>query len=225
MVGADPASGKSKKHDWAAAVVVDVATGEDVATWRGHVEPRELAEVASLLGEYYAGSTGQALVVPEANNHGIAFLDELRRLGYQSIYSRRVWDRVENDYISQLGFTTSMRTRPILINRGRAALADGEVRINNPVILQEMMTFVRDDNGKEDHQPGCNDDTLFAWCLAQEGRAVTYSSALVQQEDELPAPGSRESRIAEQRWVWESAEKKIEGSRVVHDDEYLFSDI
>jgi len=223
VLGGDPAGGKSV-DDWSVVVVVDVATGEDVATWRGHVEPHELAEITWTLALYYRGSEREAMIVPETNNHGLAYLDALRGLGHTNFYSRRVWDRSTGSWQDTLGFCTSMKTRPLLINRARVALADPKVRINNPIILQEMATFFRDENGREEHQPGCYDDALFAWMLAQEGRSVRYSQEATEsdgQDDEPEEPAQkvdpRAAKLERAEWAREDIERHAEPARYVTD--------
>lgn len=221
-IGADPASGKMDS-DWAVAVVVDCQNGSVVATWRGHLEPTPFAEVVLLLGEFYGQhmTPPQAFLVPETNNHGIAFLEAIRAMGYYNIYCRQVWDRIEAAFTPQVGFCTSLKTKPILIKRGREALSDPRCRIRDKVILEEASTFIRTDAGKEEAMDGEHDDALMAFLLALEGRHVFYVETATKSAPETD-PGRQsaaaEDRRRERTWVWDELKDAAEASaqRFVH---------
>jgi hypothetical protein len=221
VIGVDPASGKTEL-DWAAAVVVECSQGSTVATWRGHIEPSPFAEIVFTLGSFYGRymNPSQAFLCPETNNHGIAFLDAIRAIGYINIYTRQTWDRIGNTFTPTVGFCTSMKTKPMLIKRGREALSNPKCRIRDKIILQEASTFITNDAGREEAMEGSHDDTLFAWMLAQEGRHTFYveSGMASVPEGGQREMGMSEARRQERNWVWKDLEEKAEDShaRYVH---------
>lgn len=170
-IGADVGGGKSSS-DFCAASVVARDNGEQCATFQAHMDAMDFAEVIFLLGVFFGGREPMAFLVLEINAHGLAVLEKLKMLGYSNIYMRRTWDAIEKQFQLVLGWQTSVKSRPILINRGRTALADPSVTIRDPELFKEMSTFVFTDSGREDHLEGSNDDILFSWMLSHEGRAV-----------------------------------------------------
>lgn len=81
VIGADPAEGNPTSDD-SAATVLEVETGEEVASLRGKFEPGAFAAYIDTIGLYY----NKASVMVERNNHGHAVLlalllsKKLRRL-------------------------------------------------------------------------------------------------------------------------------------------------
>jgi hypothetical protein len=73
VVGVDPAEGNPNSDDSALAVL-DVATGEEVASLAGRFEPDVTAAYADTLGRYY----NRAGIMVERNNHGHTVLLWLR---------------------------------------------------------------------------------------------------------------------------------------------------
>jgi hypothetical protein len=69
VVGADPAEGNPTSHE-SALKVLDVRTGEEVASLAGRLEPRVFAEAIHKLGIWYNDSAVMVL----RNNHGHAVL-------------------------------------------------------------------------------------------------------------------------------------------------------
>lgn len=212
VIGVDSCGG-STASDWAVAIVLDARSGEDVAAWRGHVDPADLGQVVAWLAEYYRGKEGQAYVVPEVNAHGIATLERMRQAGVWNIYTRMAWDRVQRDWTEVQGWLTTLKSRPILIARAQEALRNPDIRINNPIILHEASTWIRNESGKEEPMSGCHDDALIAWMLALEGRARL---GMAPDTPQKPPQRSEETSRREQcQWVWEKTREVLSGPRYV----------
>ncbi len=194
VLGADTGGGRSA-HDWCAAVVLHAPTRSIAAVFRAHLETDEFADAIWTLARYYGTAEAPAFTVPEANNHGLAVINRLREIGHSRLYMRQVWDSTRQRMLTNLGFTTSVKTRPMLIALARRALGDPAVAISCPLLLTEMTTFVIDENGREDHLDGTNDDVLFAWMLALEGAEFFRREAEAGGTQDLA--GSRDS------WVWD----------------------
>jgi hypothetical protein len=76
VIGADPAEGNPTSDD-SALIVLDVATGEEVAVLAGKLEPTVFAGYAAQLAEWYNGAS----ILCERNNHGHAVIVRLGDLG------------------------------------------------------------------------------------------------------------------------------------------------
>ena len=207
VVGADTASGTADE-DYSAAVVIDQVSGAQMATWRGKCEPHDFGHIVFAIMLYFKGKDDQAFVVPEINNHGIAVLDCLKEVGAHRIYTRQTWDQAQMKWKSQLGWQTSVKTRPMLIGRGRTALQEQSARIFDPVLIDEMAKFVMVFDKdmrfqREDHVPGGHDDVLFAWMMAQEGRVVLVDrgeGGVPEEAEEKPNP---------KQWVWDKLNEQV----------------
>jgi hypothetical protein len=62
------------------------------------------------------------------------------------------------------GFTTSLKTRPLLINKGREYFGDHSVIIRSKRLLEEMKVFIWK-NGRAEAQSGYNDDLVMAYSI------------------------------------------------------------
>ena len=206
VIGGDPAAGETDK-DFSAATVCDAEHGSIVAAYSAHVPPSPFADELCALGWYYAADDGTpAFMVPERNNHGIALIDALLRLGYPHIYTRRVWDDASASWVSKLGFATSMVSKPILINRGRIALANPNCVIRDIHVLRQMGTWVRNETGREVPLAGCYDDSLMSYLLALEGIATLYDRGSQQfSGTEDGAEPDRPPKV--EPWQWKAMRK------------------
>lgn len=214
-LGADPGGGKSAR-DYSAASVIAVDDGSQCATYHGRLEPLDFAEVIYLLARFYGGIQAIAYTCIEINQHGLAVLEKVRTLGHPNLYTRQTWDQIEKVMQPQLGWMTSVKTRPMLVNRARAALADPSVKIFDPELIAEMSTFVFTETGREDHLDGCHDDLLFAWMLALE--ASQHLKEVRPEAIQIMAERSNPDQ-----WVWDALQAKVEERevmRVHYEDPY-----
>jgi hypothetical protein len=168
VIGADVGMGirggvKGRKDgDSSVAQVLD-SQMRQVAVWRGIVHPDVFAKVLITLGYHY----NTALIAPERNNHGLVTCVALRDADYPCIYTDQVEGTLEpeKDTIN-LGFFTSERTKPLIIDQLRKLDREGEVEINDPTTLQEMMTFVVTEAGKMEAEGGTHDDCVMSLAIA-----------------------------------------------------------
>jgi hypothetical protein len=160
-IGADVAMG-IQNGDYSVAQILD-SQKRLVASWRGHVNPDHFADVLFALGHYY----NEALICVENNNHGLLTAIRLGRdLAYSHTYTE-VAEGALNDRDSYtIGFRTTSKTKPLIIDRLRAALRDDELWIKDRTTLQEMLTFIVNESGNMEAESGCHDDTLMALALA-----------------------------------------------------------
>lgn len=136
-IGADP-SGGQEGGDPAAAVVFSRTVGEVVAVWHGHLPPIPFAQVLDGLGRYY----NEAVVAPELNSgHGFSVVEELKTRQYPRIYVWQRVDKVTHAVTNFYGWSTSYRTRPLLIDNLRHGLSEQEILVRDPATVLELLEF------------------------------------------------------------------------------------
>lgn len=157
-------SGASRKDDSdpSVAQILDSQLRQ-VAVWRGIVHPDYFARVLASLGYYY----NSAMIAPERNNHGLVTCVKLRDLDYPYLYTDTVEGTLEpnKDTIS-LGFFTSERTKPLIIDTLRSYDRSKDIEISDATTLREMLTFVVTESGKMQAEEGEHDDCVISLAIA-----------------------------------------------------------
>lgn len=160
-IGCDVALGLAH-GDFSVAQVLDGA-GNQVARWRGHIEPDLFADVIDALGRSY----GAARVVVELNGPGLLTAHRLHEdLNYPDLWVDKTVDRITNKETTKLGFTTSLKSKGMIVNELRAAIRDEEVILNDRTTVLELQTFVVTESGKLEGDDKCFDDCVIALALA-----------------------------------------------------------
>jgi hypothetical protein len=136
-IGADP-SGGQEGGDPAAAAIFDRNEGEIVAVWHGHLPPIPFAQVLDGMGRYY----NEAIIAPELNSgHGFSVVEELKVRQYPRIYVWQRVDKVTHAVTNFYGWSTSYRTRPLLIDNLRHGLSEQEILVRDPPMILELLDF------------------------------------------------------------------------------------
>lgn len=157
LVAVDTAGGGSE-GDYAAVQVIDLATGLQCAELRERLGTLELAKVSAALAREYGG----AMIAVERNNHGagvLAYLDGVER--YANVYGR--------DGVA--GWLTSAGSKPGMVSRMGALLAEQPEMFYSRRLLEECRTFITGASGKMGAASGSHDDCLMAMAVAQAVRA------------------------------------------------------
>lgn len=150
-----------KEGDSSVAQILD-SQRRQVAVWRGIVHPDVFADILIALGYHYNSAT----IAPERNNHGLVTCVALRDKNYPYIYTETPEGTLEERDSINLGFFTSERTKPLIIDKLRQLDREGGIEINDPTTLQEMMTFVVTENGKMEAEGGTHDDCVMSLAIA-----------------------------------------------------------
>lgn len=166
-LGADTAEGVGQ--DDSALTVMDRMTGREVASFASNqIPPDMFAKKIKQVAEYF----NNALVVLEINNHGLAVLNELSRLGYMYIFRQRHFDKVTNEWTRKLGWKTTAVTKPLMVDEFVRALREEEVGLSNAATVSQMLTFVHTDESNRHSmgaESGQRDDRLISAMLALQG--------------------------------------------------------
>ena len=181
MIVADVARGDGK--DFSACHVMDVQTNTQVAEYKGQMPPKEFGYFLTGLATEY----NNALLVVENASIGWATLDAIIERGYRNLYHSPKSDQLtaqsylrvyEGNSEMTPGFTMSMRTRPLCINKMREFISDRSVTIRSKRLLEEMKVFIWR-NGRPEAQRGYNDDLVMSFGI---GMFLRDTSLKFQQE-------------------------------------------
>lgn len=168
-IGVDVSEGievNDRDTDYSVAVVLDALSADQVALLRTKTDPDLLAWKVTTLAQYY----NEAMVVVERNNHGLVTLRSLLdKHNYTHLYNEVKQDERTTRRTKRVGFLTTIRTRPQLVDILREMLRTEELLIRSPKIVDELMTFVILSNGKEAANYGSHDDCVMALALAAWG--------------------------------------------------------
>ena len=165
MITADVARGDGK--DFSTAHVIDIQTNTQVAEYRGQMSPKEFGYFLVGLGAEY----NNALLAVENASIGWAALDSIIERGYSNLYHSPKSDQLTADSYLKVfegnsdmtpGFTMSMRSRPLVVNKFREYVGDRSVTIRSKRLLEEMKVFIWR-NGRPEAQSGYNDDLVMAF--------------------------------------------------------------
>jgi hypothetical protein len=153
VVGADPAEG-NPNSDESALCVLDVVTGEEVASLAGRIEPATFGAQVAAVSAYFS----RAPAMLERNNHGHAVL---------------LWLR-DNSHVQRLcgrdnmpGWMTTTASKAILYDLAGEVFRDGGAVIHSPETFEQLCSI----EGSTLRAPeGAMDDRAVGYVLALAGR-------------------------------------------------------
>tara|TARA_R110001632_G_scaffold53709_4_gene132033 strand:+ start:1327 stop:2898 length:1572 start_codon:yes stop_codon:yes gene_type:complete len=181
LVVADVARGDGK--DFSGCHVIDIQTNTQVAEYRGQIAPKEFGYFLTGLATEY----NNAMLVVENANIGWATLDAIIEREYKNLYHSPKSDQMTAESYLRVyegnsemtpGFTMSMKTRPLCINKFREFIGDRSVTIRSKRLLEEMKVFIWR-NGRPEAQSGYNDDLVMAFSI---GMFLRDTSLKFQQQ-------------------------------------------
>ena len=168
MVVADVARGDGK--DYSTFHVIDTESNTQVAEYKGQLSTTEFGHLLVGIATEY----NEALLVIENATMGWATIQTVMERDYRNLYFSPKSDKAEaSTYFDKYGdnsnltpgFTNSMKTRPMVVNKFREYVSDRSVIIQSKRLLEEMKVFVWK-NGRPEAQSGYNDDLIMAFAIA-----------------------------------------------------------
>lgn len=167
-IGADVALGV-RGGDWSVAQVLD-SKKRQVASFRAIVHPDYFASTLYHMGMLF----NTARIIVESNNHGILTCTRLGKdMAYPNFYVDEVYDQTSDKFTERLGFATTVKTKPLIIDKLRAEMREGTVELNDKTTIREMLTYIVTESGNMEAEQGCHDDTVVSLALVNhihEGR-------------------------------------------------------
>ena len=147
------------------------------------------------LGFYY----NEALIGIETNYSTYPTM-ELERLEYPRLYVRESFDNYTHKTKQSFGFATTEKTRPVILANLIKWFREEADSINDPTTLEEMLTFVRNENFRPEAESGAHDDCVMALAIAH------YIRGQQEYEDEQ-AP---ENTVKWTKDMWQDFERADE---------------
>ena len=154
--------------DFSVYHIINITDMEVVAEYKGKPNIDDFSTILYTAGHEY----GNCLLVVENNNIGYSVLEKLIDLDYPNLYysvkgTHEYLDQVQaignNSAIA--GFTTSMKTRPLIIAKLEEFVRNNILKIQSGRLLNELKTFIWR-NGKPQAMKGYNDDLVMAMAIA-----------------------------------------------------------
>jgi predicted chitinase len=176
--------------DYSTMHMIKLETLEIVGEYQGKPTPDMYANFLNQVGREF----GNAMLVVENNNIGYTVLDKLVEYTYPNLYYSV---KSTHEYIEQYqaeainsavaGFTTSMKTRPLIIAKLEEFIRNKLITIYSSRTINEMKTFIWK-NGKPQAMKGYHDDLIMALAIAcwvrdtalqSSARDLNYSKAFL----------------------------------------------
>ena len=171
MVIADVARGDG--NDYSAFHVLDIDSLEQVAEYKGKLDTKTYGNMLVSVGTEY----NDALLVVENANIGWAVIQQIIDRGYPNLY----YTYKEDGYIdpsihlskgydlkdkSQMvpGFTTSSKTRPLLISKLETYFRERSIIIKSARLAEELYVFIWH-GSRAEAQTGYNDDLVMSLAI------------------------------------------------------------
>lgn len=164
VVFADVAQGVGTldEGDYSAIQVIDHESLMQVAAYHSRIPVHDLPLILFLVATYY----NTAWLAVEVNNMGVGVIDSLRQdLRYPRLYRRgRQGDDSRDDRQGhQMGWLTSLRTKPLMEQTMGQALKEGTHGMRDLATARQFTTYVEDDRGRHGAEKGSYDDLLMSW--------------------------------------------------------------
>lgn len=172
IVCADVARGDGS--DNSAFHVLEAETLEQVAEYKGQIGTKDFGNMLYGVASEY----NDALLVIENANVGWAAIQPVIDRGYKNLYYSLKESVLLSDPLMHLkrghdlkdtsemiaGFTTSTKTRPMMIGKLEDYMRNKEVFIRSKRLLDEIKVFIYK-GSKPEAQSGYNDDLVLAFCI------------------------------------------------------------
>lgn len=163
---ADVARGDGK--DNSVFHIIDIDSVEAVAEYQGKISTEDFANLIMSSGKEY----GNCMVVIENNNLGFSVSEKIIAAGYPNIYystkgSAEYIDQISADGATNTvpGFTTSHKTRPLIIAKLEEFIRNKTLKINSNRTVNELDTFIWS-YGRAQAMQGYNDDLVMSLAIA-----------------------------------------------------------
>jgi len=171
IVVADVARGDSS--DYSACHVIDIEASEQVAEYKGKLDTKDFGNFLVSLSTDY----NNALLVIENANIGWACIQQVIDRNYSNLYYTNKdlkyvdsENQFSNKYRAQdrnqvAGFSTTSRTRPLIISKLEEYIRDKSITIRSVRTIDELFTFIWN-NGRAEAMRGYNDDLTMSLAIS-----------------------------------------------------------
>ena len=168
--------------DFSVFHVIKVETMEIVGEYRGKPNLEEFASILDNTGREF----GNCLLVVENNSLGISILEKLQDRDYPNLYysikgTHEYVDKVQAESVTNSipGFTTSSKTRPLIIAKMEEFIRNKLISKYSSRLVDEFKTFIWNNN-KAEAMRSYHDDLIMALSI---GCWVRDTALTVNQRD------------------------------------------
>ena len=170
IVCADVGRGDGK--DYSAFHVIDVENVEQVAEYKGRMSTKDFGNMLVSISTEY----NDALLIIENNNIGWATIQQVIDRDYPNLFYTSkdlkyidIAHQMTNRYKQQdknmvAGFSTTMRTRPLIIAKLEEYFRNESVVVRSNRLVDELFTFIYHNNRAE-AMTGYNDDLVMSFAI------------------------------------------------------------
>jgi hypothetical protein len=153
--------------DFDAGTVIDIQTGEEMASYSSQQAPEDCADEAIDIAKSY----NNAMIVGERNGPGGSFHLQLRHRGYMNVYKHKEWFKEKKSATSPqvlevIGFPTNTKTRPIACNLLAQTIRDTPEQWKDIRFVDEALVFTRDKKGVPRASENQKDDRVLCRAIA-----------------------------------------------------------
>jgi len=164
--------GRGDGEDYSAFHIFDIKEISQVAEYKGKIATKDFGNLLVNTATEY----NDALLIVENNNVGWAAIQQCIDRDYKNLfYSSKdlkyvdVLNQMTNKYRSKdknmiAGFSTTMKTRPLIVDKMDEYFRSREVVIRSKRLIDELFTFIYE-NGKAQAMDGTHDDLVISLCI------------------------------------------------------------
>lgn len=194
VVAGDPT--RTTQGDFACVQVINRRTLEQVAEWRGRIDPVSFADVIFMLGRYY----NNALVSTEIEGPGYSTIGALLTKNYPHVFARSRPDNLKPPTDSY-GWSTTMQTKNQMIGWLLRAVVDESIKIHSKTLYGEMKNYVTLNGGGYGPSDSKGfDDTVMAMAQAITVNMIEPPIAAYGEESQLASMGLKTAPQAVQEY-------------------------
>lgn len=181
VLGADASSG-GYAADRASCCVIETRSCALVAKLYCKRDPIPFGRMCAMLAWHY--NTGLLAFETHPSQHGVSACIAARDMEYPNLYRRTQQSTVHLRITEELGWATTMKTKPLMIDAVRAAIAD-RVEIPDKGLVMEIAAARYKENDELFFE-GVNDDSFTAYSIALLARRHAVQRGFVSPEDVKP---------------------------------------
>ena len=165
VLGCDLSEGLGGNRDYSTIFIMD-KDGKQVGEFASNkIKPYQMADIIDAIGRWY----NKGLLVVEKASGGHSVIERLRyEKKYMNMYKSKFYDEFKRT-VWKVGFDTSQKSKSLAVNDMREWFDKGLIDIQSNDLLEEMKTFVAEDNGAFNAITGCYDDLVSSCWLAIQG--------------------------------------------------------
>lgn len=199
--------------DFSAIMVIEMETGQHVASWHGLYDVTEFTVAVAGVGLYY----NSAMAVVEVNSAGIAVLEGLNKtLKYPNLYRSRLFNKIDIDPLGhEFGWRTTESTRKLILARIMELVNVGQLFTRDTNLIEELRTMEYDENGVPRGRGRNKDDRVMAMAMALQGRYEQLAGTVISDDRQKRSPYSPDDQAI---WslVKQQQKRRIHAGRVDH---------